>query len=75
MCMKVLRLIHSHQPLSLMPIQTAFRCGFSRLYHSNMAESLNTLRYAGRAMNIKNTAVKNEGLTGPPVSYAEVSDP
>lgn len=40
--------------------------------HSNMAESVNTLRYAGRAMNIKNTAVKNEGVAGAPVSYAEV---
>lgn len=37
-----------------------------------MAESVNTLRYAGRAMNIKNTAVKNEGIAGAPVSYAEV---
>lgn len=41
---------------------------------SNMAESINTLRYAGRAMNIKNTAVKNEGIAGAPVSYAEVKD-
>lgn len=37
-----------------------------------MSESLSTLRYAGRAMNIKNTAVKNEGLSGAPVSFAEV---
>ena len=39
---------------------------------SNMAESINTLRYAGRAMNIKNTAVRNEGASGTPVSFAEV---
>ncbi|CAM9282190.1 unnamed protein product, partial [Hapterophycus canaliculatus] len=39
---------------------------------SNMGESVNTLRYAERAMNIQNTAVKNEDVAGPPVSYAEV---
>ncbi|CAM9427743.1 unnamed protein product [Ectocarpus sp. 12 AP-2014] len=39
---------------------------------SNMGESVNTLRYAERAMNIQNTAVKNEDVSGPPVSYAEV---
>ncbi|CAM9178600.1 unnamed protein product, partial [Scytosiphon promiscuus] len=39
---------------------------------SNMGESVNTLRYAERAMNIHNTAVKNEDVAGPPVSYAEV---
>lgn len=37
-----------------------------------MGESVNTLRYAERAMNIQNTAVKNEDVSGPPVSYAEV---
>eukprot|EP00752_Nemacystus_decipiens_P009306 g8317.t1 len=39
---------------------------------SNMGESVNTMRYAERAMNIQNTAVKNEDVSGPPVSYAEV---
>lgn len=47
----------------------------ARLLHSNMAESVSTLRYAGRAMNIKNTAVKNEDVSGPPVSFAEVGRP
>lgn len=36
---------------------------------------MSTLRYAGRAMNIKNTAVKNEDVSGPPVSFAEVGVP
>jgi hypothetical protein len=35
-------------------------------------ESINTLRYAQRAMRIENIAVKNEGPTAGPVSYAEV---
>ncbi|CAN0427471.1 unnamed protein product, partial [Discosporangium mesarthrocarpum] len=39
---------------------------------SNLAESLNTMRYAGRAGKITNTAVKNEGPANAPVSYAEV---
>eukprot|EP00953_Heterococcus_sp_UTEX-ZZ885_P041164 21017-Heterococcus_DN1.PRE.4 len=39
---------------------------------SNLEESINTLRYAQRAMRIENIAVKNEGPTAGPVSYAEV---
>jgi uncharacterized membrane protein YgcG len=35
-------------------------------------ESINTLRYAQRAMRIENIAVKNEGPAAGPVSYAEV---
>jgi hypothetical protein len=44
-------------PLLLLPLQE---------------ESINTLRYAQRAMRIENIAVKNEGPTAGPVSYAEV---
>ncbi|CAM9383414.1 unnamed protein product, partial [Sphacelaria rigidula] len=39
---------------------------------SNLVESLSTLRYAQSAMNIKNLAVKNEGIVGSPASATEV---
>ena len=57
-------------PSSRVTLEPGLFC-FPRSF-SNMGESVNTMRYAERAMNIQNTAVKNEDVSGPPVSYAEV---
>lgn len=70
-CLEALRPIPSSPPRTNSCSDTC-PCAYLCLMCSNMGESVNTMRYAERAMNIQNTAVKNEDVSGPPVSYAEV---